>query len=95
VYFPYQKKSKLKFTNYKKKCVELFFELYLTLSRQGGCLGGVLSLAIHISPNRGPINMILSAKPLYYVPLIYFECSIMSIGPLVAKLQQVYGLCGR
>ena len=61
----------------------------------GGRLGGVLSLAIHISPNNGPINMILSAKPPYYVLPIHFECSFMSIRPLVAKLQQVYGLCGR
>jgi hypothetical protein len=59
----------------------------LTLSRLGRHLVGVLSLAIHISPNNGPINMILSAKPLYYVLPIHFACSSMSIGPLVAKLQ--------
>ncbi len=71
------------------------FLVFLTLSRLRGRLGGVLSLAIHISPNNGPINMIPYAKPLYYILPISFECSIMSIRPLVAKLQQVYGLCGR
>jgi hypothetical protein len=54
-----------------------------------------LSLAIHISPNNGPIKMILVAKLIYYVLPIHFACSIMSIGPLGAKLQQVYGLCGQ
>jgi hypothetical protein len=68
--------------------------IFPSLPGGGGRLGGVLSLAIHISPNNGPINTISSAKPLYYVLPIHFECSIMSIGPLVAKLQQVYGLCG-
>ena len=34
----------------------------LTLSCPGGRLGGVLSLAIHISPNNGAINMIQSDK---------------------------------
>ena len=32
------------------------------LSCLGGRLGGVLSLAIHISPNNGAINMIQSDK---------------------------------
>ncbi len=59
----------------------------LTLSRLGRRLVGVLLLAIHTSPNNGPINMIPSAKPLYYVLSIHFACSSMSIGPLVAKLQ--------
>ncbi len=37
-------------------------ELLLTLSCLGGRLGGILSLAIHISPNNGVINMIQSDK---------------------------------
>ncbi len=67
----------------------------LTLSRLGAPLVRVLSLAINISPNNGLINMISVAKWIYYVLPIHCKCSIMSIGPLVAKLQQVYGLCGR
>ena len=35
---------------------------YLWLVAGGGRLGGVLSLAIHISPNNGAINMIQSDK---------------------------------
>ncbi len=69
--------------------------LVVTLSRPGARLVRVLSLAINISPNNCLINMVSVAKWIYYVLPIHFECSIMSIKPLVAKLQQVYGLCGR
>jgi hypothetical protein len=49
----------------------------LTLSFPGGQLGGDLAVAIHISPNNGPIEMIPSEKLIYYVPPIRFACSIM------------------
>ncbi len=49
----------------------------LTLSFPGTCLVHVLAVAIHISPNNGPIEMILSEKLIYYVPSIHFACSIM------------------
>ena len=67
----------------------------LTLSCLGWRLGGVLSLDIHISPTNGPIDMVSIAKLVYYVLPIHFACSIIQIGLLVAKLQQVYGLRGR
>jgi hypothetical protein len=44
----------------------------------------VLAVAIHISPNNGPIEMIPSGKLIYYVLPIHFACSIIKIGPLVA-----------
>jgi hypothetical protein len=49
----------------------------LTLSFPGGPLGGHLAVAIHISPNNGPIEMIPSEKLIYFVPPIHFACSIM------------------
>ena len=67
----------------------------LTLSHLGGPLGGLLESIVHKSAYSGPINMILSAKwPCYVLP-IHVACSIMQIGPLVPKLQQVTGLHGR
>ncbi len=41
---------------------------------------------IHKQACSGLINMILSAKRIYYFLPIHFACSIMQIGPLVAKL---------
>ena len=67
----------------------------LTLSRLGPRLDRVLSLAIHISPTNGPIDMVSVAKLIYYVLPIHFACSIIQIGLLVAKLQQVYRLRDR
>ena len=69
----------------------------LTLSRLGlgGHLGGVLESSVHTSAYSGPINMIPSAKWIFYVLPIHVARSIMQIGPLVSKLQQVTGLCGR
>ncbi len=67
----------------------------LTLSCLGGRLGGVLESIVHKSAYGGPINMIPSAKWLCYVLPIHVACSIMQIGPLVPKLQQVTGLRGR
>jgi hypothetical protein len=52
----------------------------------------ILSLAIQFSPNNGPVDMISSEKLIYYVPTIHSTCSIMYIGPLVAKLQLHYTL---
>jgi hypothetical protein len=49
----------------------------LTLSFPGGAFRGHLAVAIHISPNNGPIEIILSEKLIYYVPPIHFACSIM------------------
>jgi hypothetical protein len=56
----------------------------LTLSCPGTHLVHVLAVAIHISPNNGPIEMILIGKLIYYVLTIHFACSIIKIGPLVA-----------
>jgi hypothetical protein len=67
---------------------------YLTLSRLGPCLDHVLSLATHISPNNGPINMVLLAKLIHYVLPLHIACLIIQIGPLVAKLQHVTGMRG-
>jgi hypothetical protein len=64
----------------------------LTLSCRGPRLDRVLSLAIHISPTNGPIDMVLVAKLIYYALPIHFACSIIQIGLLIAKLQQVYRL---
>ncbi len=50
--------------------------------------------SVHKSAYSGPINMIPSAKWIFYVLPIHIACSIMQIGPLVPKLQQVTGLCG-
>ena len=66
----------------------------LTLSCLGPRLDRVLSLAIHISPNNGPINMVSVAKLIYYVPPLHIACLIIQIGPLVAKLQHVTGMGG-
>jgi hypothetical protein len=46
----------------------------LTLSRLGGRLGGILSLAIHISPNNGPIEMIPSGK--LVVDVLAIHCTL-------------------
>ncbi len=56
-----------------------------------GCAFGALVVSsVHNSACRGPINMVSMAKRIYYVLPIHFACSIVPIGPLVAKLQQVY-----
>jgi len=46
----------------------------LTLSCLGPRLDRVLSLAIHISPTNGPIDMVSVAKLIYYVLPIHFAC---------------------
>jgi hypothetical protein len=51
--------------------------LALTLSFPGTRLVHVLAVAIPISPNNGPIEMIPSGILIYYVPPIHFACSIM------------------
>jgi len=61
----------------------------LTLSRLRGRLGGVLESSAHKSAYSGPIDMIPSAKWICYVLPIHVACSIMQIGPLVPKIQQV------
>ena len=79
----------------KKKEDEVICDIIcLTLSRLGGPLGGLLESIVHKSAYGGPINMIPSAKWLCYVLPIHVACSIMQIGPLVPKLQQVTGLRG-
>ena len=60
------------------------YSIHLTLSFPGTRLVHVLAVAIHISPNNGPIEMIPSGKLIYYVLPIHFACSIIKIGPLVA-----------
>jgi len=68
-----------------------------TLGNIGGVsgLGGVLESIVHKSAYSGPINMISSVKWIFYVLPIHVACSIMQIGPLAPKLQQVTGLRGR
>ncbi len=66
----------------------------LTLSCLGQRLDRVLSLAIHISPSNGPINMVSVAKFIYYVPPLHIACLIIRNGPLVANLQHVTGMRG-
>ncbi len=69
----------------------------LTLSRLRGRLGGVLSLAIHISPNNGPINTVSSAKPISHVLPIHCALLIMMTGPLLVTIWYHYyrgGLLG-
>ncbi len=39
--------------------------------------GVILVLGIHISPNNGLMDMTPNEKLIYYVPPIYFACSIM------------------
>jgi hypothetical protein len=48
--------------------------LQLTLSCLGGRLGGVLTLAIYISPNNGPIDLLPSAEMIVHVLAIHFVC---------------------
>jgi hypothetical protein len=52
-------------------------ELLLTLSCLGAPLVHHLAVAIHISPNNGPIEMIPTAKLVVGVLAFYFACSIM------------------
>jgi hypothetical protein len=63
------------------------------------CLGAgsvrVLEYSVHKSAYSGPINMIPSEKWVCYVLPIHVACSIMQIGPLVSKIQQVTGLRDR
>ena len=48
--------------------------LELTLSFPGGPLGGHLAVAIHISPNNGPIEMIPSGK--LVVDVLAIHCTL-------------------
>ena len=66
--------------------------IVLTLSRLGAPLVRLLESSLHKSAYSGPINMIPSAKWVCYVLPIHVACSIMQIGPLVPKIQQVTGL---
>jgi hypothetical protein len=59
------------FSSWERSCISL------ALSFPGGQLGSDLAVAIHISPNNGPIEMIPSGKLIYFVPPIHFACSIM------------------
>ena len=72
----------------------MFQKGHLTLSRLGARLMRVLESIAYKSAYSGPINMIPSAKWLCCVLPIHVACSIMQIGPLVPKLQQVTGLRG-
>ena len=49
------------------KFIALWSAIDLTLSRLGTPLVRLLSLAIHISPNNGPINTVSNAKPISHV----------------------------
>jgi hypothetical protein len=66
----------------------------VTLSCLGKRLVSVLESSAHKSAHSGPINMIPSEKWICHVLPIHVACSIMQIGPLAPKLQQVTGLCG-
>jgi hypothetical protein len=54
----------------------------------------VLTLAINISPNNGPIDLLLNKKMILHVMVIHFAPYIMSVGQLLTKLQslQIKGL---
>ncbi len=59
----------------------------LTLSRLTMHLLCVLTLAINISPNNGPIDLLPLEKMIPHVMAIHFAVYIMSVGPLLMKLQ--------
>ncbi len=61
-----------------------------TLSCPGTRLVHVLAVAIHISPNNGPMDMIPKAKLVVSVLAMHYEPSIISIGPLLMKLLYLY-----
>jgi hypothetical protein len=75
--------------------LKLIQKRYVTLSRLGSRLVRVLESSVHKSAYSGPISMIPSEKWVCYVLPIHVACSIMQIGPLVPKIQQVTGLRGR
>jgi hypothetical protein len=58
-------------------------------AQEGRLGGGVLCLLCTYTTTipvcSGPINMIPSAKLIFYVLPIHFACSIMQIGQLIAK----------
>ncbi len=62
----------------------------LTLSCPGTRLVHLLAVAIHISPNNGPMDMIPIAKLVASVLAMHCEPSIISIGPLLMKLLYLY-----
>ncbi len=62
----------------------------LTLSCPGTRLVHFLAIAIHISPNNGPMDMIPSTKVVGSVLAMHCEPSIISIGPLLIKLLYLY-----
>ncbi len=53
----------------------------------GGHLGGILTLAIHNSPNNGPIDLISDKEMILHVMAVHFATYIMSVGPLLMKVQ--------
>jgi hypothetical protein len=58
----------------------------LTLSCLGARLVHFFALPEHISPDNGLIGMIQPGKVFVDVLAMRFACSIMQMGPLVAKL---------
>jgi hypothetical protein len=50
-------------------------------------LCGILSLAIYISPNNGPIDLLLGKEMVLHVMAIISSFGSKSIGPLLMKLQ--------
>jgi hypothetical protein len=59
----------------------------LTLSCPGSPLGVLLTLAIYISPNNGPIDLLSIEKIILHVLVIHFALYVMLVGPLLMKLQ--------
>ncbi len=59
----------------------------LTLSSPMWRLCGVLTLAIYISPNNGPIDLLLVKEMVLRVMAIISSLGSKSIGPLLMKLQ--------
>ncbi len=49
-----------------------------------------MAVAIHISPNNGPMDMVLRAAAVGSVLAMHCEPSIISIGPLLMKLLYLY-----
>jgi hypothetical protein len=70
----------------------MFAMYFLTLSRLTMRLLCVLTLAIDISPNNGPIGLIPSEEMIIHVWAIHFALKIVLIRPLLMKLQYLYVL---
>jgi hypothetical protein len=70
----------------RQSCLAIGSPAPLTLSCLGARLVRFFALPEHISPDNGLIGMIQLGKVFVDMLAMRFACSIMQIGPLVAKL---------